>query len=60
MTTDLTPGTVVRLPGEPGWGLGHVQSVDGARVTVNFEEAGKKLINIAHVALEVVERPQSF
>ncbi|RMF11018.1 MAG: DUF3553 domain-containing protein [Alphaproteobacteria bacterium] len=60
MGSDLVPGTVVRLPGEPDWGLGHVQSVVGTRVTVNFEEAGKRLINIAHVELEVVERPRPY
>lgn len=52
--SDIAPGTIVRLPGEPDWGLGYVQSVIGHRVTVNFEEAGKKLINTSVVELEVV------
>ena len=34
--------------------LGQVQSVDGARVTVNFENAGKHLINADVIALRVV------
>jgi hypothetical protein len=42
----------VRHPGEPDWGLGQVQSVVGQRVTVNFEHAGKRLINTSLVALE--------
>lgn len=46
------PGSYVRHPAEPGWGLGQVQSVDGDRVTVNFENAGKVLINAARVLLE--------
>lgn len=54
----ITPGAVVRLPGEPDWGLGHVQSVTGTRVTVNFEEAGKRLINAAEVELELVRPPR--
>lgn len=51
----LVPGTLVRHPGEPDWGLGQVQSAIGTRVTVNFEHAGKMLINIALIELEVVK-----
>lgn len=47
----------VRHPGQPDWGLGQVQSVDGARVTVNFEHAGKLLINTEIVSLEPVVDP---
>ena len=35
----------VHHPTERDWGLGQVQSVIGNRVTVNFENAGKVLIN---------------
>jgi hypothetical protein len=48
----LEPGVLVRHPGQPDWGLGQVQSVDGHRVTVNFEEAGKQTIDIGRVGLE--------
>ena len=51
----LVPGARVRLPAEPDWGIGQVQSVIGARITVNFENAGKRLINGAVVQLEPVE-----
>lgn len=51
----LVPGALVRHSDRPDWGLGQVQSVVGERVTVNFEHAGKQLINIAVVSLEVVE-----
>ena len=51
----LEPGQFVRHPGRPDWGEGQVQSVVGARVTVNFEHAGKVLINAAVVALEPVD-----
>jgi hypothetical protein len=47
----LVPGMYVRHPGRPDWGLGQVQSVIGARVTVNFENAGKLLINSDVVSL---------
>jgi hypothetical protein len=52
----LVPGALVRHPTQPDWGLGQVQSVIGERVTVNFEDRGKVLINAAVVELEVVER----
>ncbi len=46
MRTHLVPGDFVRHPEQPDWGLGQVQSVVGNRVTVNFENAGKRLINV--------------
>ena len=54
MEQDYLPGALVRHPARPDWGLGQVQSAIGPRVTVNFENAGKQLINVAVVALEVV------
>jgi len=51
----LEPGQFVRNPAAPEWGLGQVQSVTGARVTVNFEHAGKILVNAAVIALEQVD-----
>lgn len=48
----LEPGQWVRNPVHSEWGLGQVQSVVGARVTVNFENAGKMLVNTEVVALE--------
>jgi hypothetical protein len=51
----LEPGMRVRHPDRPDWGTGQVQSVVGHRVTVNFEDAGKVLVNTAVVALEPVE-----
>jgi len=53
----LEPGLWVRHPGQPDWGDGQVQSVVGERVTVNFENAGKVLINAKVVSLDVLDRP---
>lgn len=58
MTQDLSPGMLVRHPARPEWGLGQVQSAVGHRVTVNFEHAGKVLINTDKVTLSVVEGPE--
>lgn len=50
----LEPGVLVRHPQQPGWGLGQVQSVAGRKVTVNFEEAGKQVIDAETVSLDYV------
>ena len=52
----LAPGNLVRHPACPEWGLGQVQSVDGDRVTVNFEHAGKQLIKTSVVGLILVRK----
>ncbi|HYE49037.1 MAG TPA: DUF3553 domain-containing protein [Azospirillaceae bacterium] len=59
MDEGFVPGALVRLPGQPDWGLGQVQSAVGTRVTVNFEHAGKRLVNIAAVTLEIVDPDDS-
>ena len=51
----IEPGMRVRHPTESAWGLGQVQSVVGDRITVNFEHAGKVLINAAVVALDILD-----
>ncbi len=50
----LVPGDYVHHPSQPDWGMGQVQSVIGNRVTVNFEHAGKVLINSENVTLDLV------
>ena len=47
----LTPGVFVLHAGRPDWGRGQVQSSIGGKVTVNFEEAGKVVIDTAQVTL---------
>jgi hypothetical protein len=53
----IEPGRWVRHPGRPDWGVGQVQSVVGARVTVNFEHVGKVLINASVVGLDILDEP---
>jgi Protein of unknown function (DUF3553) len=45
------PGMLVRHPAQPDWGLGQVQSSIGNRLTVNFEHAGKVVIDLSQVDL---------
>jgi Protein of unknown function (DUF3553) len=42
---------LVRHPDQAEWGLGQVQSVVGTRVTVNFEHAGKVVVDSRHIYL---------
>lgn len=51
MNDFLEPGMLVRHPGRPDWGIGQVQSRIGLRITVNFQNVGKVVINGAQVDL---------
>ena len=55
LRSEYEPGQRVRHPTQPGWGVGQVQSVVGHRVTVNFENAGKVLVNTAVVSLHILD-----
>ncbi|HEV8035385.1 DUF3553 domain-containing protein [Yoonia sp.] len=48
------PGVLVRHPDQPDWGIGQVQSNIGDRITVNFREMGKIVIDSRRVILELV------
>lgn len=52
MSNLLEPGMFVRHPQQPDWGIGQVQSSIGNRVTVNFEHAGKVVVDLRQVALQ--------
>jgi len=50
-------GDFVIHPDRPDWGIGQVQSIVGMNVTVNFEHAGKQMINCNIIALNAAPRP---
>ena len=53
---DLTPGTfVINVSKEKEWGIGQVQSCINGKVTINFENVGKKVIDLMFVNLELIE-----
>lgn len=56
ITAMLEPGMFVRHPQEPDWGLGQVQSNIDGKVTVNFENEGKVVLNGRRIAL-IIEYP---
>ncbi|MBE0413815.1 DUF3553 domain-containing protein [Yoonia sp.] len=49
----LEPGVLVRHPNRPDWGLGQVQSNIGGKITVNFREEGKVVIDGARIQLVI-------
>jgi len=53
----LEPGMFVKHPDQPDWGLGQVQSNIGGRITVNFQDAGKVVINGFRIGLLPVFEP---
>ena len=55
MILDFEPGDKVVNPANKDWGIGQVQSIIKEKVTVNFENAGKKVINAKNVDLEKIE-----
>ncbi|PIB26177.1 DUF3553 domain-containing protein [Amylibacter kogurei] len=56
MNEFLTPGQLVKHPDQSDWGVGQVQSVVGHKITVNFEQAGKVVINGALISLELISQ----
>ncbi len=53
----LEPGDLVAHPEHPDWGPGQVQSVIDDRITVNFEQVGKVVINGSIVILQTIADP---
>lgn len=54
MIYGLEVGAIVRMPAQPDWGLGQVQSIVGSRITVNFEHKGKVVLQGNGTSLELV------
>ena len=56
MILDYEPGDFVKNPKNKDWGIGQIQSIINDKVTVNFENSGKKVINAREVILEKVNK----
>ena len=54
MILDFEPGDKVTNPSKKEWGIGQVQSIIKEKVTVNFENAGKKVINAKNIELKKI------
>jgi len=51
MNATLAPGMLVRHPDRPDWGTGQVQSNIGGKITVNFPNEGKLVLDSTRVTL---------
>ena len=51
---NLTPGSYVINKNNVEWGIGQIQSSIANKITVNFENVGKKVININEINLEAI------
>ena len=52
MFFNYEPGDLVKNPQNESWGIGQVQTIIEWKVTVNFENVGKKVINGRKIILE--------
>ena len=51
MIFDFEPGYKVVNPSNKNWGIGQVQTIINEKITVNFENVGKKVINTNNIEL---------
>ena len=58
MQYDLEPGNFVVNLSQKSWGIGQVQSIIKNKATVNFENAGKQVINLDNISLEKINNEQ--
>ena len=60
MILDYEPGDKVTNPNNKDWGIGQVQSIIDGKVTVNFENVGKKVVNSNLINLEKLSNKRSI
>ncbi|PPR45604.1 MAG: hypothetical protein CFH18_00799 [Alphaproteobacteria bacterium MarineAlpha5_Bin8] len=51
---NLSPGLYVVNENNIDWGVGQIQSAINEKITINFENVGKKVINIKKIKLKIV------
>ena len=56
MFLNFEPGDFVINPKNKDWGIGQIQSIIKKKVTVNFENVGKKVINSKEIILEKINK----
>ena len=54
------PGDYVVNPSQKDWGIGQVQSIIKNKVTVNFQNQGKQVINTENVILEKINKNEKL
>ena len=56
MFLNYAPSDFVISPNNKNWGTGQIQSIVNNKITVNFENAGKKVINSKTIILERIKK----
>ena len=56
MFLNYEPGDFVINPKDMSWGTGQIQSIIKNKVTVNYENVGKKVINSEEIVLERIDK----
>ena len=51
---NLSPGVYVVNNDNIDWGIGQIQSAINEKITINFENVGKKTINVKEVELKII------
>ena len=54
MIFDFEPGDKVFNPHNKDWGIGQVQSIINDKITVNFQNVGKKVITADNIELKKI------
>ena len=54
MILDFEPGDKVINPNRKDWGIGQVQSIINDKITINFENVGKKVIYSKNMDLKKI------
>ena len=55
MQYDIEPGNYVVNPSQKSWGIGQVQSIIKNKATINFQNTGKKVINLDNIVLQKID-----
>ena len=54
MIYDFEPGDKVINPSNKDWCIGQVQTIIKGKITVNFQNVGKKVINAKNIELKKI------
>ena len=54
LNPDLVPGIFVINENNNDWGIGQIQSSIDNKITINFENVGKKVINSEKIKLKIL------
>ena len=60
MFLDFEPGDKVLNPSNKEWGIGQIQSIIKDKITVNFQNVGKKVINTENIELKKINEQNKY